>query len=529
MRSWSPEMDDETPIVEVITDPAEVAAARKHWAEVRERKIVELLEDPGRIHRFDEEALAILTEQRERSIAALSKLRDDESRPAPVRIDAIVALKLMKVPPATEQMMRLGMEDDEAMLALLHAFSDLCPSWPQKEFVPEDYTPFFKAALKCGNLRVRSSAAYITSWSPSLAVSEDLLGVIRSQSRPELEMLRAAARRCPSAEILGLLVKAHEDPAYFDKSKIIETIATLGQSTNDPNLKRDTAKICFEYLRSHPDDRSYGSDASQSLKLIAATPPIEYGRAILVALVRSCNWQLLRPNALEQLLELDPAVAAKLSRETQIPCLPKPRPEVGGTEMSIDVLADICVKHGILTESEAEAAKTEELKSAKAKTSMPLNFFHSANRLCVFDTKASGYPRRHDLLLLDFAKASAGLFRPEAVVEHFKSNQPEASDINKDDGPGRWVRPELDKYSLQFIHNRKLYRVAPRSLHRYYDVEATVSAIHRALDDANVADRFCALADTGACAAFIFAIPFALRAASSELGLVLCDDSFDST
>ena len=86
-----------------------------------------------------------------------------------------------------------------------------------------------------------------------------------------------------------------------------------------------------------------------------------------------------------------------------------------------------------------------------------------------------------------------------------------------------------NEYSLQFIHNGYLYRVAPRSLHRYYDVEATVSAINRALEDADVADRFIALADFGPWCGFIFAIPFALRAAASELGLVLGDDSFGAT
>jgi hypothetical protein len=522
-------MENELPIVEVVADPAEVAAARKHWAEVRERKLIELLDNPAEIHHFDEESLTILGEQRERSVATLCNMRDDESRPAPARVDAIVALKFLEVPPDPEQLTRLGLTDDDAMLALLHAFYDLFPRWPQKEHVPESYTPFLKAAIKSGNRQIRNSAAYIASGNPRLSVSVDLLQIIRSQPQPELEMLAAAARCCPSAEILGLLTKAYGEPAYLDKNKIIETVATLGQSTDDVNLKQGAAKICFDYLRSHPDDRSYGSEVTESLKLISATPAVENARATLVALVRSSSWELLRPNALEQLLELDPAVATELSKETGIPCVPKPKSEIGGTDIPVLVLADICIKHGILSESEADAAKAEELKTDKGKISDALSFFHCANRLCVFDAQASYYPRRHDLLLLDFATGSAGLLRPEAVVEDFKSNQPETAEGDKVAGPGRWVRPELDEYSLQFIHEDKLYRVFPRSLHRQYDIEATLSAIHRALEDANVADRFCSLADTGACAAFIFAIPFALRAAASELGLVLCDDSFGST
>jgi hypothetical protein len=51
-----------------------------------------------------------------------------------------------------------------------------------------------------------------------------------------------------------------------------------------------------------------------------------------------------------------------------------------------------------------------------------------------------------------------------------------------------------------------------------------VSVIHRALEDADIVDRFNALTDTGTCAAFIFAIPFAIRAAAPELGLKLCEN-----
>jgi hypothetical protein len=422
--------------------------------------------------------------------------------------------------------MRLGLTNDEAMLTLLHAFFDLYPTWPQKECVSDVYTPFFSAAIRSANRQIRNSAAQTASWNTALAVSDELLAVIRAQSQPELEMLGAAARRCPSREILTLLIKAQDDPAYCDKGKITEIIATLGQSTSDPELKQDAAKLCFEYLRTHPDERSYGPDASDSLKLIAATP-VENARNMLVELVRSSPWELLRPNALEQLVELDPAVATKLSQETGIPCLPKPRPEIGGTDMPVQAMAAICVKHGILSESEAAAAKAEDQKNAIDKTTDALSFFHSAKRFIAFDPSPSTYPRRHDLLVLDFAKASAGLFRPEAVVEDFKSNQPEPTEEDTAGGPGRWIKPDLDEYSLQFIHNGNLYRVAPRSLHRYYDVEATVSAINRALEDSDVADRFVAMADFG-WAAFIFAIPFALRSAASELGLVLGDEFFGS-
>jgi hypothetical protein len=290
-------MDDEIPVVDVITDPAEIDAARKHWAEVRERRLVDLLSDPGQIHHFDEENLTILREKRVRSLDALCKLRDDEAVPAPMKIHAVVALKLLGIPPDPELLMRLGLTNDEAMLTLLHAFFDLYPTWPQKECIPDVYTAFFKDAIRSGNREIRNSAAYKASWNPALTVSEELLAVIRAQSQSELEMLGAAARRCPSREILTLLIKAQDDPDYCDKGKIIEIIATLGQSTDDLNLKQDAAKLCFDYLRTHPDERSYGPDGRYSLELIASTAPVENARNMLVELVRSSTWELLGPIA----------------------------------------------------------------------------------------------------------------------------------------------------------------------------------------------------------------------------------------
>jgi hypothetical protein len=57
---------------------------------------------------------------------------------------------------------------------------------------------------------------------------------------------------------------------------------------------------------------------------------------------------------------------------------------------------------------------------------------------------------------------------------------------------------------------------------------ALATAINRALEDSDVADRFVAMPDFGPWAAFVFAIPFALRAAASELGLVRGDEFFGS-
>ena len=46
-------------------------------------------------------------------------------------------------------------------------------------------------------------------------------------------------------------------------------------------------------------------------------------------------------------------------------------------------------------------------------------FLVVAGRALVFDTETGLVPNRHDLLVLEFARASADRFRPEAVLENY--------------------------------------------------------------------------------------------------------------
>jgi len=83
--------------VEISADPGVVAAARKEWTVERERRLSELLRHPEDIRRYEAENLALVRENRERSMAALSGLRDDLSIRAEKRINAIIALQVLDV------------------------------------------------------------------------------------------------------------------------------------------------------------------------------------------------------------------------------------------------------------------------------------------------------------------------------------------------------------------------------------------------------------------------------------------------
>ena len=60
--------------------------------------------------------MALVREQRQRSVESLSNLRDAPSTPAKVRIQAIRALKLLDVAPSEDQLVQLAKTNTEATL-----------------------------------------------------------------------------------------------------------------------------------------------------------------------------------------------------------------------------------------------------------------------------------------------------------------------------------------------------------------------------------------------------------------------------
>ena len=179
------------------------------------------------------------------------------------------------------------------------------------------------------------------------------------------------------------------------------------------------------------------------------------------------------------------------------------------------------MKHGLLTQTEADAA-LKALANPPKSEDKPVSdsgcaeeLFYAAGRLVTFDVETGECPNRHDLLLEKFAKASAGRFRPEAVLERYEEPKP------KSEG---WVETGRGKYTVQLIMGASLYRFQPKDLGDWYDVEAVVAAIHKALEDARIPERFVALESGGQDAGFIFAQPQALSAAAPELGLTLGKD-----
>jgi hypothetical protein len=509
-------------VIEVITNAAEIAAARQAWAEQREDRLNKFLNYPDAIRSFNRESLALVREQRRRSVEALTNLRDAASKPAKVRIQAIRALKLLDVAPSADQLVQLARTDTDATIALLSELLDSDGLYPRNQPLPDPIKAFVVACVGSQEPRVRSEAAHLAAWRELREAGEPLTRLLQQQSKPDLALLRSAARLCPSAEVLRKIepeLKGGGGPLAGNGA--LAAVADLAEATTNAALKAAAVDLCVRYLKQQRDQPFIDGDTMTAVHAIAKALPAEKAKATLSDLVRSGKWRHMRESALAQLEEIDPASARQLAKETRLNLHARDASTNGKPKRTAEELAATCVRHGLLTQTEADAAikasanrpKSEHEPAPSADCAEGL--FHAANRFLAFDVETGECPNRHDLLLEDFAKASAGLFRPEAILERY--NDPQA----KSEG---WTETGKGKYTVQFIMGPSLYRFEPQDLGDWYDVEAVVAAIHKALADAGISERFVALESGGQDAGFIFARPQALAAAAPELDLTLGKD-----
>jgi hypothetical protein len=518
--------------IEVVDDPQQVAAAKTEYADHRQKKIQELLSDPEKIKSHDQEGLQLLNADRTASVASLIRLRDDNSKSAALRIHAIEALRIFNVPPDFDQLAILGGTNNAARKELLLVLA--CTDW-RRQPVPQPIKSFLIDSVKSSDSQIRRLAANEIGWRKVSEAAATLRSTVRAQAQPELCLLDAAARICASEEILGLL-RHHLASETFENRRedVLAAIVQLGASTTDRALREEAVRNCFTYLSEQPDQRSISGNVSEAVEFIAAAGRVESSKAMLQEIVVSSKWKLLKQDALDELAKLDPAVAAKTAAQAGVNRNEK---RTGATanvnSRPSSEVAVFLVEYDVLDQMEVEraltrwGAKQQEAKAERGNNNLQddldfIGFMALADRLCIINVKSDSYPTRHDLLLLEFAECSAGLFKPEAALQHFVSNLPDEPE--DPDQPGRWIPTGIAEYSVQFVHGGKLYRFAPKDQGRWTDIFAVVKAIHRALQDSEVTEQFVPLADTGEMGLFIFGKPDAIRKAAQEFDLPLRDD-----
>ncbi len=518
--------------IEIFDEPAQLAAARDDYRQKHEERLKHLLENPGEVTPWAEEDLKLLSASRDQSIASLSELRDNDSEPAIRRIEAIAALHVLGIAPNYQQFAELGGAYQEASKVLL-----LMLSRTDQPDLPEPLKTFLIHCVQSRDSHIRSLAANQIGSRQVHEAFDPLMTVIRSQMsempRPELCLLEAAARIRPSREILNLLrQQLFSDLSEWEREGALKAITNLGAATTDIALREEVSLICLEYLRGRPDTPSISGHVWGAVEFIAAVTPVEMAKARLCELVRTSAWKLLQDDALDELDKLDATLAAETGSRAGIELRrhrnSKSRMSSQSAMSTADVAA-VLVGSGVLTQSEIDHAiiKSREKStgpSGPSKEFSALDFMAWADKLALVNIKRDCHPVRHDQVLEEFAKASGGLFNPEAPLERYHSNQrDETANPRDSEGPGRWVAVGGGNYEIQFIHRGKLYRFAPKDQGRWIDIMAVLKAIHKTLEDAGVSERFAPLAESCEIGVFLFANPAALKNASRDVDLKLME------
>jgi hypothetical protein len=495
--------------IEVITDAAQVDALVKEWAAEREKKLEALLREPKEIREYDDESVNLIREHRNRSQMALIALRDDPSKPAPTRIEAIVALHLLEVPPSPALLAQLGASSDEAADALLRELFGLY----EDDETPEPIKQFVVASMRNPDPKIRDEATRVAGWRRIAEASEIVAARIRNEPGRDLWLLEAGAKLCPSPEVLRLLKAQLQPMTGLEGLGFVGAIADLAQSTTDPLLQHQAARVVVDHLKEQEDAPWTTGDVYSTLTMLGDLKPPQTARLLLSEIIRSAKWTSLRNDALGKLHQLDEPAARQLATETGLELPSAGSSPESEPQRAPEEIAAISTRHGVLTTTEADLALAKWRKAAREDSSEGgvEAFLEHAGRLVTFDTETDMFPNRHDLLIMEFGRASAGKFKPDAAIERFtKPGEPDKSKT---------------EYTVEFVHNRRLYRFKPNDLGDWYDVDAVVKAIHRALEDAGIAERFGMLDGWDQIATFIFAKPEALRSAASELNLKLSEDA----
>ncbi len=113
----------------------------------------------------------------------------------------------------------------------------------------------------------------------------------------------------------------------------------------------------------------------------------------------------------------------------------------------------------------------------------------TAGLVTAVDVETGMVPCNHPSLIQEFAEGTAGKFLPECPVQDWRRSG------------GK------EPYTVQFLHQGRLYRFPARDYGDYYDIEAVVDALHFAMNNAGYRERFIPLYTEGQVAMYVFADP----------------------
>ena len=472
--------------VEVITDPAEIAAAREAWRRWQDERLTRVLENPESA--WYREGYDILQHDPERALASLVRLRDDAAQPPAERLGAVLALTHLGVPPDAASVAEIATTPSgNAIWHFLVHVENLFPANATPP--PEQIRRSLAVALAEGDENTQQMAEQVVQ---RYGLSEFAPTLLKNARRGK--SFRSLARLHPTAEVLEFLIRGAREWTGIDAGHCSVALIDFAEATRDEGERTRAIEAFHEYIAAMPaGDPSPITD----VQLASQVNPPALARRLLAPMQSVARDEQVRQNARACLAELDAA-------------------EAKATKPVIDSrILDAFVRLGVITGAEADrggAGVPEDQKRLVFAQGTPaIEVLGRLGRYVFVERIAERIPYRHDFLIRQLGELAAAPFRPGAVMETYR---PLKSPDEDDSGvPG--------EYRTQFIHAGRLYRFAPPDLGYQYNVPALIAAVNRALADAGVADRFVALSWDSSAIEYLFAPPDALRAAAAELGFDL--------
>ncbi len=503
--------------LKVIADPTQIAAAKKDFAQYQEKKLTESLSNLDNFYRYDEEFMNLLKVHREKAIKLLTATRDSDSKDAQERLQATVLLKQLGVEPDPAKLAQIASSSTEAnhmVMAYIRTLFD--PKAP----LPAVLHPPILAAIDSGDDTARRLAVEIVSRFAMPEAMENIHNRIKNGD-PQHALVAAVARAKPDRDTFDMIMGRWGNVVQIDQFYLARGLCNIAESTKDPAVRKEAITKVAEYTKNFGDTapKYYYTIPTFTVEILATAPPPDEAKKILEDLSRNAQNRTLKSMAIGFLARVDKPLADKIAREnikSPFGEMKAPPPPPG--ELRDAQAAPLLVKHGIMTKQQTDAAlarfnkkRTSPGATRRMDEGPPeapvAGILWAAKRYFAFGLESFESPVRHDLLILDMATASAGQFKPEAVLENYTEGT---------GGKG--------KYTVQFIHGGKLYRFEPQDLEGSYDFPAVLAAVNKALADAKLPEKFITLFGEGKVIELVFAKPEALQAGSEELKLAIATD-----
>ena len=510
--------------IEVISDPAEVSAAREAYRRRVEHDFLQSLERPSTVD-LSERGREQLRAHRDRAVARLTALRDDAKQDPRRRLFAMIVLKALDVQPIASLVAQLAAADEETLIELLIHAKEL---YPLDQPLPPEVRRTFVEAVERGGRPIEWARGVAKNYRLTETIDIMLSRLKPGQQTHYLAALRPTVetfelfRRWLSEAIAKPPLDPHkhyevEEQPSFQAGMCVIGMILLAEATPDPALRERATREAIAFLLA-PPEHFPAQDFQHGLSIASRIKPRELGQRIQIEVARAARDPILRECALTGVFEFDQTLARQIAAETNTPLkMGKVSENEGPGE---DHILAVLVRHGVITADEADRAKTapdKPLDMGGEPSEAEFVGYHvgpvgvvlsKLRRYLFLDANGDDIPNRNDLFLMKLVPPSLGRFKPEAVLETY-------SEPIDENGTGR--------YEVQFVHGERLYRFYPWDHYTEMDLDAHVAAANRAIADAGAAERFIRIAPDAVFGHYAFAVPKAFHAAAKELNLPIAE------